>query len=263
MREISERSDRPEPNVASDPPPLIEPSELRPRSSNPPAPPGPTPPLREQADPFPSIPPDAIVPGVASLPPPAATLHAGDDATHPPPDAHGETVVDAAVAPIAPAHESEPQVPIVTPMSGGIRLRTIVLLGVIGVGAGFVLSYGRGLACGPEPVAGEPVHGPTAPSAAPPHAPLSASASATPASPYEDIPSGLAVAPTGGALDVTTAPGDQILVDGVPRGVGPHLAIPAGAGSHRLDVVSDGGAKERVVDVRAGRSTRVDMTTAP
>ncbi len=261
MREISERSDRPEPNVASDPPPLIEPSELRPRSSNPPAPPGPAPQLREQADPFPSIPPDAIVPGVASLPPPAANVHAGDDATHPPPDAHGETEVDAAVAPIVPALESEPQVPIVTPMSGGIRLRTILFLGVIGVGAGFVLSYGRGLACAPEPVAGEPVHGPTAPSTPAPHAPVSASA--TPASPYGDIPSGLTIPPTGGAVEITTAAGDQVLVDGVPRGVGPHVAIGLGAGGHRLDVVSDGGAKERVVDVRAGRSTRVDMTTAP
>jgi DNA-binding response OmpR family regulator len=268
MREISERSDRPEPNVTSDPPPIIEPSELRPRSSNPPAPVGSPPPVREHSDPFPSIPPDAIVPGVASLPPPAATVFTGDDATKPPPDTHTETEVDAVVSPFTPiaptapipaAYESEPVM--ATPMSGGLGFRTLIMLCLVGVGAGFAWSYGRDAACAPTPVAGEPVHGPTAPSTPAPRG--VASTSSAPASPYGDIPSGLTVAPGAGAIEVTTAPGDQVLVDGVPRGVGPHLAIGLGAGGHRLDVVSDGGAKERVVEVRAGRSTHVDMTTAP
>jgi DNA-binding response OmpR family regulator len=66
MREISDRS--PQPGAvrtpASDPPPIVEPSALRPRSSNPPA--------VEQAQdpaeaaPLPSIPPDAIVPAATS-----------------------------------------------------------------------------------------------------------------------------------------------------------------------------------------------------
>ena len=48
--------------VASSPPPIIEPSELRPRSSNPPPPPVA---MNEEADrrALPSLPPDAIVPG--------------------------------------------------------------------------------------------------------------------------------------------------------------------------------------------------------
>ncbi|HEX8791658.1 MAG TPA: response regulator [Polyangiaceae bacterium] len=59
MREISDRS--PEPGAArgstSNPPPIIEPSELRPRSSNPPA---------VEEEPLPSIPPDAVVPSSSS-----------------------------------------------------------------------------------------------------------------------------------------------------------------------------------------------------
>ncbi len=63
MREISERSPYPGPARASAPelPPIVEPSELRPRSSNPPADPGAA---AADDDPrlLPSIPPDAIVP---------------------------------------------------------------------------------------------------------------------------------------------------------------------------------------------------------
>ncbi len=69
MRELSDRS--PAPGTAqsssSDMPPIIEPSELRPRSSNPPAN------RTEQSDPpdehalLPSIPPDAIVPETTSI----------------------------------------------------------------------------------------------------------------------------------------------------------------------------------------------------
>jgi DNA-binding response OmpR family regulator len=257
MREISERSDRPEPNVTSDPPPLIEPSELRPRSSNPPAPPGQVARVQEQRDPFPSIPPDAIVPGVASLPPPASPP-ASDDATKPPPDVHSETEVDAVVAPLAPVYEPEP---IGKPPTSGLSFRTIVLLCIVGVGAGFTWSFAHGSGCSPSPVAGEPVHGPMAPSTPPAH-PV-APASASQLSPYGDVPSGVVLPPDGGAIEITTAPGDQVLIDGLPRGVGPHVVVGLGAGRHRLDVVSDGGAKERVIEVRAGRSTHVDMTTAP
>ncbi len=60
MREISERSPTPGPAhaSASELPPIVEPSELRPRSSNPPSPDG----IDDEAL-LASIPPDAIVPG--------------------------------------------------------------------------------------------------------------------------------------------------------------------------------------------------------
>ena len=68
MREISDRSPEPSPVLGGlDLPPIVEPSELRPRSSNPPAneESSPKEPVDEQAF-LPSIPPDAIVPAAAS-----------------------------------------------------------------------------------------------------------------------------------------------------------------------------------------------------
>jgi DNA-binding response OmpR family regulator len=68
MREISDRS--PEPGSAhvppSDPPPLIEPSALRKRSSNPPAHDDGTVDAVEEWVPLSSLPPDAMVPGTSS-----------------------------------------------------------------------------------------------------------------------------------------------------------------------------------------------------
>ncbi len=66
MREISDRS--PDPGTVQgglDLPPIIEPSELRPRSSNPPPPDRDDPEYGDSAF-LPSIPPDAIVPGATS-----------------------------------------------------------------------------------------------------------------------------------------------------------------------------------------------------
>jgi len=68
MRELSDRSPHPgtarEPDV--DPPPIIEPSELRPRSSNPPPPNEIDEDSWDEPATLPSIPPDAIVPEMTS-----------------------------------------------------------------------------------------------------------------------------------------------------------------------------------------------------
>jgi DNA-binding response OmpR family regulator len=62
MRELSERSPSPGPTRSQpNPPPIVEPSQLRPRSSNPPA--G----DEDEAAPLPSIPPDAVVPEAVTV----------------------------------------------------------------------------------------------------------------------------------------------------------------------------------------------------
>jgi hypothetical protein len=109
MREISDRS--PVPGVAhpSSPnlPPLIEPSALRPRSSNPPA--NELPREAEDRTALPSIPPDAIVPGASSVDDyaaaPAASLLPASPSTPPPTEA-GEALSEA----------SEPATPDATPI---------------------------------------------------------------------------------------------------------------------------------------------------
>jgi DNA-binding response OmpR family regulator len=109
MREISDRSPFPGTAQPSSPelPPIVEPSELRPRSSNPPA-------EVDSLDamPLPSIPPDAIVPDARG--PDEEELDFGTDGTDGPQTpllpmladlqrTQGETARDAPVAPPAPA----------------------------------------------------------------------------------------------------------------------------------------------------------------
>jgi DNA-binding response OmpR family regulator len=112
MRELSDRS--PDPGAVhvptSNPPPIVEPSQLRPRSSNPPA--------NEVADassdhaPLPSIPPDAIVPAAVSgeelvaapvSPEHVETATPAEVATETPPS------VDALDTSAPPAAEPEPE----------------------------------------------------------------------------------------------------------------------------------------------------------
>jgi len=105
MRELSDRS--PEPGAAhvptSNPPPIIEPSELRPRSSNPPADAHPEATSEERLL-LPSIPPDAVVPDaissedLASEPASPGALEAAspvpDEATEAPPPTEAQHDTD-------------------------------------------------------------------------------------------------------------------------------------------------------------------------
>jgi hypothetical protein len=300
MREISERSDRPEPRVASDPPPLISPRDLRPRSSNPPS-------LAGQADDattrdvamLPSIPPDAVVPGASSDEVPVAAAQEADDETKPPPQLAEPTEVDAKVAPVSEKHAdvevqvTEPQAlkarasepheeeeslrparPERTPLASVARAvpkaapkkstwRTLAVLGMLGVVAGFLLRQ----------AAPTPPQAPSSSPAASPHPTQTATqatqatqtATATPAAPGSifDVPPGVQVAPGMGVLELKT-PGDEaVRVDGASRGRGPSLVVQLAPGAHEIRVTIAGTEQRRIIEVQAERSTRVEMNVVP
>jgi DNA-binding response OmpR family regulator len=283
MREISERSDRPEPHVTSDPPPLVEPSALRPRSSNPPG----LPEQREDAlsrdEPLlPSLPPDAIVPGASSSDemlavPPIALLHEpngsgdvdatevdarvapnddgarakdeGDDEAEAPP-AKSATIERTPLASVAA--RAEPTIP-----KKRVPWRAFVLLGIVGVVAGFLLRQST-----PSRPPSAATDTPTKTSTLP-EAPPSVVAPPRPPGSIGDIPSGIVV-PTGKGLVEVKTPGDeQVRVDGEVRGRGPAFSTPLAAGAHEIRVVIAGTERRRVVEVEASKSTRIDLTSAP
>jgi DNA-binding response OmpR family regulator len=107
IREISDRSPHPGSAHPRELPPIVEPSELRPRSSNPPA--------EDDGDArsLPSIPPDAIVPEALSADNMAATSVAVSEPTQTPPLPMPIDIVDFIVArerePAAPAPAASAQ----------------------------------------------------------------------------------------------------------------------------------------------------------
>jgi CheY-like chemotaxis protein len=107
MRQLSERSPFPGPAMGL-PPPIVEPSELRPRSSNPPA-------ADDEGDvrPLPSIPPDAIVPDTLGSDSPSGETIAAVPATMPQPTLPLPMPVDTRAAPVSEAK----QPPRPTPLS--------------------------------------------------------------------------------------------------------------------------------------------------
>lgn len=272
MREISERSDRPEPHVASDPPPIIEPSELRPRSSNPPAPVQ----GRDERDdaPLPSIPPDAVVPGasssdemlaVPSIVPPAVATEVTAPVV-----ANEATEIDAAVAPRDEAEEHVDEPPPSAPRAKGIERtplasvasteipkkkapwRALVALGVVGVGVGFLLRQATPNAP-PAPAASAP----------PPASEPAASAPVRPPGSIGDVPAGVDVPVGKGLVEVKTPGAEDVRVDGEVRGRGPSFSAPLAPGAHEIRVVVGGTERRRVVEVQAQKSTRVDLTASP
>ena len=302
-REISDRGAHP--RVPSDPPPLIEPSELRVRSSNPPAlaDEGDAPGTREASHhvpserehPTPSLPPDAIVPALTSheeIPAAARTVAAPhDDATEV--DAPVETKamqetpaplplttrVERKKARVELADDAEPRELATierrpsssekTPLSSVAardddalprkknRWGLLVALGIVGVVVGAGLRYStpqRTAASGAATGGPPPSTAPNVPAAI---------TTAAPSLGLADLPPGVDVPQGKGLLEVTTSSTDAIRVDGEPRGVGPHFTVPLAPGAHDVRTTSGAREKSKVVEVRAGKATRVDLTDAP
>jgi CheY-like chemotaxis protein len=302
MRELSDHS----PEIrerSSTPPPIVEPSELRMRSSSPPADPD-----RE----LPSLPPDAIVPGNAlgaipgETPPPPSTgepmvgdaeprsertpLTALDRTDLDAPVARYEHSVpvlfdDSApltppsrVAPVRrarPAGEGEDDEPARTPLAS-VRARpaepeaprpraryavfgaAIVLLALV--------TYKLWIPSDPAVTARE--GSVESPSAVTP-APFSTGVpvvSAPSGVTYGEIPAGLETLPGQGMLDLVTAADVAVRVDGVARGSGPRLRVPLSAGPHEVQLepkktADDHAPTSRVIEVRAGRTASIDLST--
>jgi DNA-binding response OmpR family regulator len=263
MREISDRSFQPRSSRAptSDPPPIVEPSELRFRSSNPPD--APTEPERvDEQQVLPSIPPDAVVPaatpgddlaGPAPAPTPLESplgLGVGAAPAVPeqePPSAQPTAVRQAAPSPQTPRRSRRPSV----------RLLALGLL------AGLVVTVLHWTQEGkePEPIASvvAPAPSPIASLAAAP--PATGAASVSPAD--DDLPPGAEVPPGFGLLEVRAPVRAIVRIDGAVAGAGPYVAYVASPGYHEVRVDQAGHASTHVIEVRQGRATRIRSSPSP
>jgi hypothetical protein len=242
IREISDRSPSPgsiHPSI-SDVPPIVEPSQLRPRSSNPP---------EESAASvetltLPSIPPDAIVPDASS----ADFVEAAPSVGQTPmmPTLADTSRVAASPSPAATAVATKPEA---EPEAYSIPVRFSPGPPPVAQGAashnlpepsspwrGWLLAFAvLGLAIGIALfVTGNDVG--TAPS---------------------DLPAGVDIPQGYGYVEVSAAPGAAVRLDGIPIGRGPNAGRPAAPGSHEVSVELEGRASTLVVEVHAARTTHV------
>jgi hypothetical protein len=273
MRELSERAPELR-SRSSNPPPIVEPSELRPRSSSPPYP---------AAERAPSLPPDAVVPGESEdkteIDAPVAPTRHGfsleELAESIPIDLSPMPAAAAAVtgAQLGEAEDidfPEPERPLRTPLSSvasrdpaplelparRARWPWIMAIAVVAV-AVLVGADATRVPAIPQAAAGAELD--RAPLPATPGVPLTTGAEAS----YDAIPEGIAVSPGQGLLEVSvgTLTSAPVRVDGVARSrsEGPVVRLPLIAGPHQVEVAG----VDRAVDVRAGRTAKVDLSPTP
>jgi len=288
MREISDRSP-PAPGTSrssgSDPPPIVEPSALKRRSSNPPG--------EDESDErlLPSIPPDAIVPGASSsdeMPiaatvlteamvmspaspsprdapatPPApvpdepepVTVETSYESPFATPSRPQDALVAAvSVAPARPATGSQTQPAEVPRKRSGWGV--VLVFALLAAAAWRALrSAGGNADSAPE---GVPVGAATATTTTT----VTATATATTTS-SDDLPPGAEVPAGYGLISVEAPAGARVRVDGADVGLGPATAAVAAPGYHEVRVAQGGREAKSVVEVRAGKVTHAGSTLAP
>jgi DNA-binding response OmpR family regulator len=287
MREISDRS--PDPGGAhvptSNPPPIVEPSALRKRSSNPPAVDDDWDTVEEQP-PLASIPPDAVVPETAAsfaapepehdtdleapysspfatttepLAPTLALPSPPQPSPEPPPP---RTIEPTLPLPRVAPPEVEPGPESVIPRRSAWPF--IAAFAGLGLAVGVVLHVRGGDA--PEatlPTASAP---PVAVPPTPATAPVTVSAPAAAPSATtlsDDLPPGAEVPPGFGLVEVTAPAGSRVRIDGAIGGAGPVASLVAAPGYHEVRVEQDGHDTKQVIEVRAGKTTRVKSAPGP
>jgi hypothetical protein len=77
---------------------------------------------------------------------------------------------------------------------------------------------------------------------------------------FGEIPSGVDVPPGQGLLEIAGAGDQEVRVDEVGRGHGAKIMVPLVAGMHEVKL---GPTKKHVVEVRAGRTTRFEVSQMP
>jgi CheY-like chemotaxis protein len=303
-RELSDRSPAPgATRPGSDPPPIIEPSVLKRRSSNPP---------EEEVEEFPllSIPPDAVVPGTASSDEMvAAAPHTSDPLLVPahraepieaagkasdPPGAEsftsplssplpaaaavlaGPARIDAKPAPPAPARAeaapaSKREAGQAAPASKGSKAGFVFLVvaSLAAAATGLVLH----VVGEPEapPVVATETAGPMIPpavatttTASPSSGPgASASAAASASALTDDVPPGAEVPPGYGLIEVAAQAGARVRIDGAIAGKGPAVSGVAAPGYHEVRIENAGHESKSVIEVRAGKVARVEFAQLP
>jgi CheY-like chemotaxis protein len=236
MREISERATEPQTaRSATEPPPIVRPSELRPRSSNPPD----NAPALEEGDSTPglaSLPPDAVVP--AEVPP-----------TNEAPEVRPVFAPDESFASAPPPSRSQERWPLI--LATGLLLAVVaaVLYWTRPESASNPAPQGTGSSAPSVLVAAS---APTA-SAAVPSLPTASSAE-------EDLPPGAEVPAGYGLLEVHAPENATVRVDGTVAGSGPFVARITAPGSHEVRVDRGGLESTQVIEVHKGKATRVRST---
>jgi CheY-like chemotaxis protein len=266
MREISGRSFEPRTSrtPTSDPPPIVEPSELRPRTSNPPesgafADGGDEPPVVASIPPA-SIPPDAVVP--ATMTSEEFTAASAQRESRPADPASADVPGPArdtrarSSPPESAAHSPLPSLP----RRGPGRL--LLALGAAAAVVAATLFWPR--------LGGvSPLSAPDAPAVAiaPPTAPASAASAAHPPSPPasadDDLPPGAEVPPGFGLLEVRAPTGAVVRIDGAVSGSGPFVTNVMAPGYHEVRIEQAGRESAHVIEVRRGKTTRVGSPSPP
>ena len=279
MRELSDRALGPRATRAptSDPPSIIDASELRRRSSNPPPSDGLTDGLDDRSV-FPSLPPDAIVPAGASSDELSAAPYAASV-----PDARiRDTPTTSAPAPAARASFPPPAdvraaaaATTMAPTRARERRRRRGVWGwlfsfVLLTAAIAAVLYWKEDTLRPFQSSVRPVSAVSVPVPlpAPPFSPVTAavptpSPRADTTATADDLPTGAEVPPGFGLLEVRVAPRAIVRIDGTVAGSGPFVANVATPGYHEVRVEQAGRETAQVVEVHAGKATRVGSAQAP
>jgi CheY-like chemotaxis protein len=304
MRELSDRAPELR-SRSSNPPPIVEPGDLKPRSSKPPA---------EVAPRAPSIPPDAVVPAIDDDVP--SIRFSGE-----PERASDRTEIDAPVAPVEPVAETQDQVSVLAEgqaIGANLPEESIPIPIDVGSVVSAPVAPKDSVAETPAPISELALHTPlssvatrgpvaslppvdpappksrwpwimaialvggallfgaegTRPTAEVPVAaapvdavqglPLTSGlpvASQPSGVVYDALPAGLAISPGQGLLEISAA-SVPLKVDGVSRGSGPLLRVPLTAGPHEV-AVATADRPARSIEVRAGRTARIDLSIAP
>ena len=85
----------------------------------------------------------------------------------------------------------------------------------------------------------------------------------SPTSLSDDLPPGAEVPPGYGLVEVTAPAGSRVRIDGAIGGAGPLASLVAAPGYHEVRVEQDGHDTKQVIEVRAGKTTRVKPAPPP
>jgi len=77
------------------------------------------------------------------------------------------------------------------------------------------------------------------------------------------LPPGAEVPPGFGLIEVSAPPGALVRIDGAIAGAGPAASLVAAPGTHEVRVELDGHDTQEVIEVRPGKTARVQSTPHP
>jgi DNA-binding response OmpR family regulator len=262
---------------------IVEPSQLRPRSSNPPESLS-----SDERALLPSVPPDAVVPAASSgeeqaAPPSAPGL--GDEASDEPrPEASHTQPLSrppAGPPPLPPAPLPAAERTLKLP-SAALTARSapaalprrspwplVAVFGALAVAVGAAWRMHSEDATTPRApsaaslVAPPPLPPPKAAAPSPAGTSTLGSAPSSTATNNDDVAASAELAAGYGRIEVTAPAAARVRIDGALGGAGPQVSLVAAPGYHEVRIEQEGGYSKHVVEVQPGRTTRVDSAQLP